>query len=325
MLGTMRCGYLVPVLAMWLLSCGGSDDDPQLGGLGESCTKAADCELGLKCLNLVCEQAGGNCPLDRDCSSLECGRDPVCGESCGTCGDGETCQAGACVSGECVANCSGLECGPDPECGDSCGTCEDGKNCDGGTCVAGECAPDCSGLECGPDRLCGQSCGTCTQGLTCSFGLCGTLAAGESWFDSDSDLTWQVVPTGGLMNFEQAKRHCETLRLAGNSDWSLPTIGKLRTLIRGCNTAYDGCCLVGKEESCFDASCHDDCCNGCTGASGPGKYGQYWPDEMNGDIRAYWSSSPMGMQDDFAWSVAFWDGSIGTSPVAQGNNVRCVR
>jgi len=40
-----------------------------------------------------------------DCSGLECGADPVCGESCGTCGGGETCQGGQCTSGSCWPNC----------------------------------------------------------------------------------------------------------------------------------------------------------------------------------------------------------------------------
>jgi len=35
-------------------------------------------------------------PCVPDCAGLECGPDPVCGESCGTCGSGLWCNAGSC-------------------------------------------------------------------------------------------------------------------------------------------------------------------------------------------------------------------------------------
>ena len=90
---------LVLVAMGTVVACGGSDDGSNnvLGGAGESCTKTADCESGLKCVALVCQQAGAECPGDKDCSGLECGPDPVCGESCGTCGGSETCQSGQCM------------------------------------------------------------------------------------------------------------------------------------------------------------------------------------------------------------------------------------
>jgi hypothetical protein len=76
-----------------------------------------------------------------DCSGLECGQDPVCFESCGSCGGGESCQGGQCVQGgpNCPADkdCSGLECGQDPVCFESCGSCGGGESCQDGTCEGG--------------------------------------------------------------------------------------------------------------------------------------------------------------------------------------------
>lgn len=37
------------------------------------------------------------CPDDMDCTGLACGPDPVCGESCGSCGYIEFCAAGVCT------------------------------------------------------------------------------------------------------------------------------------------------------------------------------------------------------------------------------------
>ncbi len=120
--------------------------------------------------------ASGQCVPESctpDCSGLECGPDPVCGTSCGTCAADETCNAGRCDSGSCTPNCWLRECGPDPNCNESCGTCPAGETCDYlGRCVTDDCTPDCSGLECGPDPVCGTPCGTCPQGMYCTGGNC---------------------------------------------------------------------------------------------------------------------------------------------------------
>jgi hypothetical protein len=73
---------------------------------------------------------------------------------------------------ECVPACGGRDCGPDPFCGISCGTCTPPLVCNShGLCV--ECVPDCSDRECGPDPVCSTSCGTCTAPSTCDdSGVC---------------------------------------------------------------------------------------------------------------------------------------------------------
>ena len=108
-----------------------------------------------------------------DCAGRECGPDPICGEDCGACGDGEVCNetVGQCFA--CVPDCSGRECGVDPLCGVSCGTCSGNESCDETTGQCTECVPDCAGRECGPDPICGASCGSCGDGLECDdSGLC---------------------------------------------------------------------------------------------------------------------------------------------------------
>ncbi len=49
------------------------------------------------------------CPGAKDCTDRECGLDPVCGESCGTCTDGNFCnEAGSCEPGGCGTNCGDM-------------------------------------------------------------------------------------------------------------------------------------------------------------------------------------------------------------------------
>lgn len=73
---------------------------------------------------------------------------------------------------ECVPNCGAQNCGLDPVCGASCGSCSNGNICSPtGTCTP--CTPDCTGKSCG-NNGCGGSCGSCDTDLVCSNGACVT-------------------------------------------------------------------------------------------------------------------------------------------------------
>ncbi|MBI5481205.1 MAG: hypothetical protein HY906_20270 [Deltaproteobacteria bacterium] len=110
-----------------------------------------------------------------DCSGRQCGPDPRCGTSCGTCPSGDSCDGAGHCQTPCTPDCSGRECGPDPSCGTSCGTCGTGSTC-GAAGQCGPCIPDCSANVCGPDPACGLSCGVCTDGLSCNLlGRCEAI------------------------------------------------------------------------------------------------------------------------------------------------------
>jgi len=148
---------------------------------------------------------------------------------------------------------------------------------------------------------------------------------GGTWKDPTSGLTWQVMPTGGTMDWSDAKPHCAGLSLDGGG-WHLPTIGELRTLIRGCPATEDGGSCNVEEGDCLAWSCRDDSCSGCSSYDGPGKDGMYWPDEIQGDCCWYWSSSPVEDSDGRAWNVNFYTGSVhDIHPVNNDGLVRCVR
>jgi hypothetical protein len=108
-------------------------------------------------------------PCTPDCDGRACGSDG-CGDSCGTCDDGEDCDpSGQCID-QCVPFCGTSLCGDDG-CGGSCGECGAGFRCDvDGRCA---CVPDCSERACGDDG-CGGSCGQCDASLLCNTreGIC---------------------------------------------------------------------------------------------------------------------------------------------------------
>jgi formylglycine-generating enzyme required for sulfatase activity len=279
----VRLALVLPFL--FLQACGSGDSgNSVLSGSGESCTKTADCPLGLKCVNLICQQVGADCPADRDCSGLECGPDPICGESCGTCGGGKSCQVGQCVLGspDCPADkdCSSLECGSDPVCGESCGGCNNcGETCQLGVCIFA--AANCEGKECGPDG-CGGSCGTCGCGEECynyknqcvftacdgrecggdgCGGSCGTCSVGEicescECVDSavPETIKWVLIPGGTYqMGCSSGDEDCD----AGEKPSHLVTVSEFEILETEVTEAqYES--VIGTNPSCN--------CNGCEGA-----------------------------------------------------------
>ena len=153
-----------------------------------------------------------------------------------------------------------------------------------------------------------------------------TLVCSDTWTDPKSGLTWQVTPTGGSMKWSKAKEHCGGVAPSGHTNWRLPTISELRTLIRGCpDTVPGGACKV--TESCLSSnSCWDKgACWSCSNEDGPAD-GCYWPDEMHGPCSWYWSSSPVEDHDDLAWYVYFFSGYVGNLGVYGGvGSVRCVQ
>ncbi len=165
-------------------SCNG-DHLIQCSAGGDEWVELHHCEGG--CQNGVCIRVGANCPEDQDCTGLECGPDPVCGESCGSCGDDQSCDDGVCVQvgANCPEDqdCTGLECGPDPVCGEICGICDDGQSCETGTCVTDcsvcvpgivDCDVDGNVVQCDPDGCDWSIIETCPADDSCSDGTCGT-------------------------------------------------------------------------------------------------------------------------------------------------------
>ena len=261
----------------------------------------------------------GQCECQPACDDKECG-DDGCDGACGQCpGLQDVCLIGQCV---CLPSCGGKECGDDG-CGGTCGSCEENHVCViDGTCL---CIPSCDGKDCG-DNGCGGSCGDCEEGYGCNAGKCAIYD--PYWTDPSSGLMWQNPPTNFVEWQPIAKSHCANLGLGGYGDWRLPTIGELRTLIRGCPAAgLGGSCNV-EDGICLSYVCRNDSCDGCSMNEGPAD-GCYWPDVMQGECSSYWSSSPAGPcwpGTSCAWSVYFAPAVVsGSSDIISKKYIRCVR
>ncbi|MDP8223371.1 MAG: DUF1566 domain-containing protein [Candidatus Lernaella stagnicola] len=148
-------------------------------------------------------------------------------------------------------------------------------------------------------------------------------SAGAVWTDSTTGLTWQNEMPIQLI-WEQALSYCNDLEWGGFSDWHLPTISELRSLIRGCDaTATGGSCGVTDSCLAYD-SCWDIICWSCDEGNGPAN-GNFWPSEMVGLGGWYWSSSAISDYADWVWAIPFYGGDIDGYDASLEVYVRCVR
>ncbi|MDD5306644.1 MAG: DUF1566 domain-containing protein [Deltaproteobacteria bacterium] len=152
----------------------------------------------------------------------------------------------------------------------------------------------------------------------------GDADCAEEWFDSASNLTWQVTPSGEEMDWQSAVSHCNGLTLCGRDDWRVPTISELRSLVRGCAAIETGG-VCGVTDDCLldSSSCYNyDECHVCGTGGGPDN-GCYWPTEIEGDCDGYWSSSCVPSYS-VAWLVYF-SGAVGSVEGSYPYVARCVR
>gem|GEM_PF-4801454 len=110
------------------------------------------------------------------------------------------------------------------------------------------------------------------------------------WIDTQTGYWWQSTPPFIKMTWEKAQEYCGGLSFARHSDWYLPDINKLKTLLT--------------EE--ISQEC-------------------YWQQGLYGKCGTYWSSSSFSQHTDAAWNVSFNDGHENDSDKIETNYVRCYR
>ena len=139
-------------------------------------------------------------------------------------------------------------------------------------------------------------------------------------------LMWQKQASPNAMDWPDAMSYCENLSLGGSKNWRLPSIGELRSLIRGCSLTQSGgaCGVTG---SCRSVSCSSDACSGCSEEQGPAN-GCFWPVGLDGACSWFWSSSSGEGSSDgdlVAWYVDFKSSLLRPHFKMIEMYVRCVR
>ena len=164
---------------------------------------------------------------------------------------------------------------------------------------------------------------SCNEGYAWGGDKCLPECAQGSDFpcmDPANSLVWSSL-ADETMAWGAAGPHCENeLTEGGYTDWRLPTIDELRTLIVNCSGSQAGgaCVISDPDHLSFSERIDADCC--CSPGSNFSILGD------GSDINL-WSSSTSIETDgtDKAWLVGFYRGNVNHSLISESNHVRCVR
>jgi hypothetical protein len=109
--------------------------------------------------------------------------------------------------------------------------------------------------------------------------------------DNVTGLMWQQVVPARTYAWAQALAYCPTLTLAGHSDWRLPLVIELSSIVD-------------------------------LGHSNPSTDPTYFPSTA---LDFFWSASPLAGSSSAAWDVYFYNGATYSHGVSYSSRVRCVR
>jgi hypothetical protein len=194
-------------------------------------------------------------------------------------------------------------------------SCDDGVYCNG----ADSCGSGAQAGRCGVHA--GNPCGSTNACQTCSESARSCSSAGDStWYDASSKLLWQRSVSTTQADWQTASDKCAGLTSCGYSDWRLPTVDELRTLIRGCTaTESGGVCRVTSQ--CGTDSCWNTDCNSCPTLMS----GSYLPSSLAVNSDLTWSATLRGGDAASVWTVFFPQGAIQSKEKKNWGEGRCVR
>ena len=122
-------------------------------------------------------------------------------------------------------------------------------------------------------------------------------------------------------SLEEALDYCDKLTSCGYSDWHLPTISELRTLVQNCPAIETGG-ECGVTDECLSYSeCRTDACSMCSSDSNDyNKIDDY-------SIRLWSSSVVHDYYTEAAWNIYFFSTfvDLSSASITLANDVRCVR
>lgn len=136
-------------------------------------------------------------------------------------------------------------------------------------------------------------------------------------------LTWSEK-SPNYMNWNEAVIYCKNLNEGGYSDWRLPNIDELRTVIKNCpKTETDGECKVSEKNGRLSSDdWHPD--DSCYCEIKKNNHGYY--SKLGDDDNVWlWSSSTRSDDSVSAWGVDFGSGLVDGNFKFHYYSVRCVR
>ena len=158
----------------------------------------------------------------------------------------------------------------------------------------------------------------CKEGSEWNGSTC--LIVAFPYTDPETMLTWSARVSGSR-NWSGALSYCESLEEGGYTDWRLPTIDELRTIIINCpGTQAGGACAISDPDhlSESDRVVADCSCNSVSGNS------SYY--SKLGNDTQLWSSSDFAEGNNYAWRVYFNTANVNSNDkVSNYYPVRCVR
>ena len=148
----------------------------------------------------------------------------------------------------------------------------------------------------------------------------------------DGHLWWSSKTTD-TMDWESAINHCKKLKesnACGYSDWHLPTIDELKTLLKWIRDSQCKVSETNNKLSLSDwtcSSCSEGCTEGSYGCDCPFTY--YYEDGRYselGDVGRFWSSSVISGYSHMAWCVNFYYAQLYSESKSDSYDVyvRCV-
>ena len=167
----------------------------------------------------------------------------------------------------------------------------------------------------------------CSEGYLWESEKCLPECGSDNKFpciDPETMLIWSSRSDEEIgMDFGTAASHCEGINEGGFTDWRLPTIDELRTLIQNCaGSQADGECAISDlEDHLSDADYIAGDCTCDDIENNEGHYSKLGDD----DTVSLWSSSARSDKTYYYWLVDFISGSLYSKDEESPYYVRCVR
>ncbi len=158
------------------------------------------------------------------------------------------------------------------------------------------------------------------NGIQCKIMPECSASSGTPCKDSTNHLTWSPLASNDMIQ-PDALNYCDNLFMYGFSDWHLPSIDELRTLIKNCpGTETNGACVISEKNGKLSGN---DYSNDCSCAY---KSGSYYSKIGDDNTVSPWSSSTRSDDTNRAWYVGFFAGVVSNSDkTTVTSDVRCVR